>query len=358
MTRDSQPQGRYRILVASEPIFGTAGRAVVGSLRRLGNEVECVNYREIIPKVTTTRLKALRKALLSWFVRDYNHYLLGVQRRFQAEIFLAIKGSYLLPETLRRLRGGGVRCYNYYPDVSAFTHDKYIPTALPEYDHIFTTKSFHLRDFPERLGIRRITFVPHGYDPEVYRPLELNDWDRRRYAADVCFIGSHTAKKERLIASIRRALPEVRLKVWGNLWTTRCRSPELADSIMGQPLMGWAYAKAVQASAISLGINSEVVPGASSGDLMSQRSFEIPACRGLMLHERNDEVRSFYEEDREVVCFDGPEELVAKVRYYLDHPEQRRAVAKAGYRRCVPAYSYDERMKQCLRLHEQFEGRS
>ena len=346
----------YRILLASEPVFGSSARGVLAGLRRLGNEVTSANYREIIPKVTTRRLKLLRRLLLPWYVRDYNNYLLAMHDLARPEIFLAVKGQYMLPETLREFRERGTRTYDYYPDVSAFTHDKYIPKAVPEYDHVFTTKSFQLRDFPERLGVRSISFIPHGYDPDVYRPHDLTEWDRRQYAADVCFIGSHTAQKEELIGAIARSLPDVRLKIWGNLWAGRCRGPELRRAVTGRPLYGLAYAKAVRASKICLGINSEVVAGASSGDLMSQRSFEVPASGGFLLHDRNEEVRCFYVEGEEMACFEGPAELAAKVRYYLRHPERRRAIAAAGHRRCVPAYSYDERMKQLLRFHAQASG--
>ncbi len=342
----------YRIMVMSDPVFGSAGTSVVSSLRRLGHEVQSVNFRTIIPKVTTTCLKIVRRLLMGRFVRDYNQHLLSLQRKFQPEIFLAVKGSYILAETLRELRNRGVMTYNFYPDVSAFTHDKYIPKALPEYDHIFTTKSFHEQDFRQRLGIRNLTFVPHGYDPEVHRPLPLSDWDRQRYSTDVCFIGIHTEKKERLVSAVARSVPEAKIRIWGPLWRQRCRASELYPAIMNQPVEGWAYAKAIQASKICLGINSEAVPGSSSGDLMSMRSFEIPACGGLMMHERNTEVQSFYEDGKEVVTFESPAELVDQVRYYLDYADERQAIARAGYERAVPAYSYDERMRTCMEFYE------
>ncbi len=345
-------------MTAADPVFGSVGRAVPACLRRLGHEVESVNFRTIIPKVTTTRLKALRRFLLPWFVRDYNRHILSLERRFRPELFLTVKGSYILARTLRELRDRGVRTYNYYPDVSAFTHDKYIPQALPEYDHIFSTKSFHQRDFPERLGIRNVSFLPHGYDPDVYRPFPLSEWDKERYGADVSFIGSLTLKKERLIGAIACALPDVKIKIWGNGWRNHCKTPELRRCIMNQPVEGWAYAKAVRTSKISLAVNSEIVKGASSGDLMSQRSFEIPACGGLMLHERNEEVQSFYEDGEEMLSFETPEELVEKVRYYLEHPDERRTIARAGRERCVPAYSYDQRMKEFIHSHEQMTGQA
>jgi len=349
-------QRSYRIMLASEPSFGSCARGMLAGFRRLGHETRSANYREIIPKVTTVPLKILRRGLIRWFVRDYNNYLLATSENFQPEIFMAVKGAYIRAETLRKLRRRGVRTYNFYPDVSVFAHDRYIPESLVEYDHIFSTKTFHKEDLGKRLGISNISYVPHGYDPDVYRPVELTDWDRARYEADVCFIASHTAKKESLVAAIARAIPGIKIKIWGNLWRQRCRSSELDSAIMGQPLEGTAYAKAIQASKISLGINSEVVPGSSFGDFMAQRSFEIPACGGFMLHERNEEVRRFYQEDQEVVLFDGPDELVEKVDYYLKHDDERKAIACAGHNRCVPAYSYDQRAAECLRLHEEMTG--
>jgi hypothetical protein len=65
-----KPKDFFRILVACEPWFGSTGWGAIGGFRRLGHEVLCVNYREVIPKVTTVRLKLLRRLLLRWFVLD------------------------------------------------------------------------------------------------------------------------------------------------------------------------------------------------------------------------------------------------------------------------------------------------
>ena len=49
-----------------------------------------------------------------------------------------------------------------------------------------------------------------------------------------------------------------------------------------------------------------------------------------------------------MACFGSVEELASKIEYYLTHPVERDAIARAGHARCVPAYSYDERLKQIL----------
>ena len=70
-----------------------------------------------------------------------------------------------------------------------------------------------------------------------------------------------------------------------------------------------------------------------------------------MLHERNSEVLELYKENEEVACFDSVEELADKIDYYLAHPEEREFIARAGHTRCVPAYSYDNRVAELLRWH-------
>jgi spore maturation protein CgeB len=89
-------------------------------------------------------------------------------------------------------------------------------------------------------------------------------------------------------------------------------------------------------------------------DETTTRTFEIPACEGFMLHERTPELLELYEEGKEVACFGSVEELASKIEYYLAHPEEREAIARASHARCVPAYSYDERIKEILRYHHSY----
>jgi spore maturation protein CgeB len=101
-----------------------------------------------------------------------------------------------------------------------------------------------------------------------------------------------------------------------------------------------------------LAITSGKVDGVAQGDETTTRTYEIPACGGFMLHERTPELRELYDEGKEVACFGSVEELAFKIEYYLARPEECEALARAGYVRCVPAYSYDSRVKEILRYHE------
>jgi spore maturation protein CgeB len=167
----------------------------------------------------------------------------------------------------------------------------------------------------------------------------------------VVAIATHTAHKEAVLDGLVARMPGVDLRVWGNGWTERCRSARLRPYLEGVALNGTAYARALQAAPVNLAVMSGVVAGASRGDETTTRTFEIPACRGFMLHERSAELAELFVEDRDVACFDGVAELVEKIQFYLAHPDDRERIAAAGHARCVPAYSYDNRMRALLEWH-------
>jgi spore maturation protein CgeB len=68
-----------------------------------------------------------------------------------------------------------------------------------------------------------------------------------------------------------------------------------------------------------------------------------------MLGERTDEHLAHFADGEEAAFFDGPEELIEKVDYYLTHADERRRIATAGRARCLrSAYSYDDRLAAVL----------
>ena len=114
---------------------------------------------------------------------------------------------------------------------------------------------------------------------------------------------------------------------------------------MGVGITGDDYARAICASRISLGLLSEARRGASSGDLITARTFQIPACGAFMLHERNSEVLEYFSEDTEAGFFGTHAELAAKVARYLADDDARERIAENGRQRSATGdYSIDARM--------------
>ena len=60
------------------------------------------------------------------------------------------------------------------------------------------------------------------------------------------------------------------------------------------------------------------------------------------------ETAELFEEDKEIVMFKSPEELVEKAAYYLTHDKEREEIARAGHRKVMNCYTYDRKLKQLM----------
>jgi spore maturation protein CgeB len=311
-----------------------------------------IDLQTFIPEWCTQRsTRAALKLVRPMLAREYNNRIVELARLIRPDLFLAFKGSLVLSSTLRTLRSLGIALYNYYPDTSAMNHSGVRTDTLTEYDCVFLGHSHLQRDFREKLGVRACSVLLHGYDPEVHRSWSLDSDEQVRYGADVTLIAIHSPHKQSVVEQLLERRPNLNLRIWGNQWHLADGSQRLKAAIQGQAIVGSAYAKAICASKINLAIMNGLVHGASVGDDTTTRTFEIPACGGFMLHERTSELLDLYKEDREVAAFDSPDELAGKVDYYLSHPIERDALARAGHDRCVPSYSYEARMAEVVSWH-------
>lgn len=337
---------RYRILCIGETWLGSDARASFAALRRLGHSVQVLDESEYVTNGSQSIVgKGLRRILRPVRINRLQRDVLRSFDEFKPHCLFVFKGNWVRPETLTACRARSVVAINYYPDVSFLSHGPYIPRSLPLYDRVFNTKSYGVADMNAQLAVKEICFLAPGYDPELHRPVELTEDERAVYGCDVVFIGTWSPKKEALLAALHNQLPEMSLKVWGCQWE-KCASDNLRESIMGRGVTGEEYTCAIAGASICLGLLSEAGQGASSGDLITARTFQIPACGAFMLHERNDEVLRYFAEDCEAAFFANPEECAAKVRHYLGNAGEREQIAAAGLQRSLrDGYAIDERMK-------------
>ena len=335
-----------RILCVGESWLGSDARAAFAALQRLGHSVHVLDESKYVTNGSQSTVgKGLRRILRPVRVNQLQRDVLRSFDEFKPHCLFVFKGNWVLPKTLAACRARNVVAINYYPDVSFLSHGPYIPRSLPLYDRVFNTKSYGVSDMKAQLPVKDVCFLAPGYDPELHRPVELTADERAVYGCDVVFIGTWSPKKEALLAALCDQLPETDLKIWGCQWE-KCAAGNLRESIMGREVTGEEYTRAIAGSTICLGLLSEAGQGSSSGDLITARTFQIPACGAFMLHERNDEVLGYFAEDREVAFFSNPEECAAKVRRYLGNAGERAQIAAAGLKRSLrDGYAIDERMK-------------
>lgn len=322
----------------------------------MGHSTEVIDESLFVPTSWETFPgRVLRKVFRSVMVQELTNRSSTLLRLFRPDALFVFKGNYVTAGLIEEAKSAGVLTVNYYPDVSFMTHGPQLPHALRAYDHIFNAKSFGIADMLAH-GVRSVSFLAPGFDPEVHRPMRLTEADNNRLGCDVSFIGTWSPKKESALASLREALPRITMRIWGNQWEKRT-TRALDDCVMGVGITGDDYARGICASRISLGLLSEARTGASSGDLITARTFQIPACGCFMLHERNSEVLQYFAEDTEAAFFETDAELAEKVGRYLSDDDSRQRIARNGRQRSVTSdYSADARMSHVTSWIEAARG--
>jgi len=102
------------------------------------------------------------------------------------------------------------------------------------------------------------------------------------------------------------------------------------------------YAQLYQRSRISLAMTKDSVRQ------LKGRVFEVLHCGAMLLCDKNHHVSHYLRPGVEYVTYDDYDDLVGKARYYLDHEDERRAIARAGHARVKSHYNHEIFWKSLL----------
>lgn len=346
--------GPFRnVLFAGDFWHGASERAIAQGLRDLGHNVQEVALLDHFLRSPGLALRLAARLLTPFGRRAYNAEILRSAGTIGEGLFMTLKGSYVAAGTLTALRAMGVKSALYYPDVdfdSAVDVD-----AVRDFDLVFTTKSYHGAFLDRLRGPGRSFHVHHGYSPAVHRP-HRERIGEEDYLYDVVFVGNADRHKANLLARLRRAIPDRRMVIVGQRWDQFAPGTALETCQLTGRIAGDLMAEIVQHSRINVAVHAWPEGPHGWRDKVSTRTFEIPACKGFMLHEDNDEVRTLFDVGTEIDVFGDAADLSAKVIHYLDRPDLRSAMIERAWRRGVPAYSYYERAREIAAIVERELG--
>lgn len=220
------------------------------------------------------------------------------------------------------------------------------------YDHVL----FHSPAYSPEIGMadklrycgaRNVDFWPLAvFDQNFDRSQTEDEVFAQERDIDVIFIGGMHINKMPLIAQLKRALGK------------RCVLHGLAsmkqnlyfNAKFGMP--GWitpvpfsAYVPLYQRAKIGFNVHNR-----GEYTVGSYRLFDLPANGVMQISDGGDHLGAFFEPGKEIVGYRTTEELITKIRYYLDHPGEREAIARAGYRRVMRDHRFGLRMTELGRI--------
>jgi spore maturation protein CgeB len=334
---------------------GSGAYCYAETLREMGHHVEVASEAVHFEKYARPALRVLRKLRgrpLEVHRRRNAGELLGLARRAKPQIVIVLKGLHIAADDVRALRAGGAWVVNINHD-DFFSRNKsnwsvVQRRALPAYDFVFATREVNVAEV--RPLNPNVEFFPFAYYPRIHRPLPVTTVEDARFASDVVFVGTWERERCELLERLVTAVP-ARYAIWGSFWSRAGRRSPLRPFIRGGDVRGDDMAKALGGAEIALGFLRK-----SNRDDYTQRTFEIPACGGLLLAERTARHLTFYREGIEAEFFDPerPDELVSRVRALLSDPERRTQIRAAGLAALQrQAHTYRDRLERLLWLYAQ-----
>lgn len=73
------------------------------------------------------------------------------------------------------------------------------------------------------------------------------------------------------------------------------------------------------------------------------RIFEVPAAGGFLLTEYSEYLENYFKIGKEIVTFNGVDDLLKKIHYYILNDSERNNIAIAGYERVNNEHTYEKR---------------
>ncbi len=334
----------------------------------------------------------------------YGQVTVDEVRKFQeaggCDLFFATAVDHLLPpDAVREIGRMGIPTVNLNMD--DLTHPYRVKKLTPCFDLVWTSVRENLHVI-RRYGARKLVQMPFAANPHTFHPVDVAESDEQRA---VCFIGACYGARARAVGSLARAGVPVKVygaspfKVYGGdrlpvpalraLFYYQEGWERLVKSLSyesGRACIRAALIRSVEATvrdvpekhlkegsveyaegpsfadmplymsraAVTLG-SMEV---ASSFVLRSPlffirfREFEAPMCGAVHLANSYPELKECFEEDREMIFYDGFEDLVDKARFWLDpaRDTRRREIRRAARARAEGEHTWRHRFRRCLDL--------
>ncbi|MCF8196963.1 MAG: glycosyltransferase [Polynucleobacter sp.] len=344
-----------KILVSGDGRSNIHEVAVLKSFRQLGQQCDSFYwypYFNSKNKINKFWLRLQDKFIIGPIIKKINNDFIERAKIFNPKLIFIYRGTHIYPQTITAIRKLLPECkifgYN-NDDPFGDGHPpwlwRHFLKGVPGYDLMFAYRIQNLLDF-KKIGVKRTELLRSWYLPYQNYFVNLNDDEKVRYECDIVFIG-HFEKDGRLehLEEIVKNGYKLRLFGPGYEWNRILeKSPVLYHLAPVHLIWGNEYNKAICGAKIALCFFSKL-----NHDTYTRRCFEIPAAGSLLLSEYSEDLASLYKASEEADFFKTKEEMIKKIKFYLDNDNIRISVSKKGAQRARnDGYDIDSRMARVL----------
>lgn len=323
----------YRILQIGEFETPQYDEAIAHGFEELGHEVYRFKHFDYIRPVKI--FDRIQNRLLSGpnYWRLWND-ILSVAEEFKPHIVYYRRPNELPPHILTRLRSISHSILVSYQNDDPFGPDidkhwfKNFHKNISYFDIHFTFRELNIEDY-RRSGAKNVQVLLPYYVSEMHHPSVLTEEEMVHLRSDALFIG-HGESDNRLEAFDKLIEADLSLTLGGSGFEKyakgRPHEKLLPTKYFGKEI----YSKALQSANCALCFFSK-----RNRDVMTTRVFEIPACKGVLVAERNETVKRFFEDKKEAFFFSSTSELIEIVKLLKRDKNLRNDIALRGHNRLL-----------------------
>ncbi|MBN9386612.1 MAG: glycosyltransferase family 1 protein [Chloroflexi bacterium] len=187
-------------------------------------------------------------------------------------------------------------------------------------------------------------YLAIGFEPRV---LKILGEVKQQY--QVVHIGGYKGVHEARADLLEKVARACEIQFWGYGIENLPPGSPIREQFNGE---AWALDmyRTKAASRITLTFHST-----ASGVYANNMSlFETTGVGSLLLTDNKKNLGDLFEIGKEVIAYENADDCIEKIRYYLDHENERAAIAANGQKRTLKEHTYFHRMQQLLDILKKY----
>jgi spore maturation protein CgeB len=222
---------------------------------------------------------------------------------------------------------------------------------LPEGEH-FSCYDLVVSSLPnlvEHFRRMGIPAEPHGlgFEPRVLQ--RLRDGEPK---TPITFIGSITLYHDSRVRLLEYLCRYLDIKIYGKGVDYLPKDSLIRQHHQGEAWGAWGVDMYQILFNSKITVNHHI--GMAESYANNQRLFEATGVGTLLVTDWKKNLHEMFEPGKEVVSYRTPEECAEMIQYYLEHNEERVAIARAGQQRTLRDHTYSKRMPELVDIIQKY----
>jgi spore maturation protein CgeB len=275
----------------------------------------------------------------------------GLAGQLHPDLVIVLNGTRFPLAQVDALRAQGIRTAIWLVDDPY--HTDMSRNTAPHYDDVFTHE-INCVSFYRELGCPSVHYLPLAASLQSYAPRNVE----LPFQKEICFIANGFENRIAFIDQIAPFLARKKTFIAGWWWDRLRNYGLLQDKIKlnSQWMPPEEASSYYNGAKIVINLHRSDQDPANfnsvgiAGHSINPRTYEICATGAFQLTDSRADLPQLYRPGIDLATYESPQDFIEKASYYLEHDQEREAIAIRGFHRTLQEHTYRKRLTALLQL--------